>query len=186
MYCFPKVQFGSLQVCLFLMMSTTTLLSDFFLFSEPILIPSVAFVQKGFFLIMYGFNVTTSMGLLLIYHESLLSLAQGGVFITIIIFVIIIPLTMALLLITTESWNSVHFDQRESGELWIQNRQSCSSLPCLTAFLSLSLKAKVSLEKMTPSCIRNPLRYSGTLVPKQNFIYMTVMDWRFMNFVRVT
>lgn len=101
------------------MMSTTTLLSDFFLFSEPILIPSVAFVWKGFFLIMYGFNVTTSMGLLLIYHESLRSLAQGGVFITIIIFVIIIPLTMALLLITTGSWNSVHFDQRESGELWI-------------------------------------------------------------------
>lgn len=53
--------------------------------------------------------VTTSMGLL-IYHESLLSLAQGGVFITIIIFVIIIPLIIALLLITTESWNSDHFD----------------------------------------------------------------------------
>lgn len=48
---------------------------------------------------MHGFIVTTSMGFLLIYHESLLSLAQGGVFITIITLVAIIPLTMALLLI---------------------------------------------------------------------------------------
>lgn len=88
---------------------TTSLFSDFFLFSKPVFISLAVFIYKGFFLIRYGFMVTTSMGLL-IYHESLLSLAQGGVFITIIIFVIIIPLTIVLLLITTESWNGDHFD----------------------------------------------------------------------------
>lgn len=86
---------------------------------------------------MYGFIVTTSMGLLLIHLESLLSLAQGGVFITIIALVIIIPLTIAFLLITTGSWNGDHFGWGESGELWIQKHESYPNLPCLAAmFLS--------------------------------------------------
>lgn len=39
-------------------------------------IPFVVFIYEGFFLIIHGFIVATSIGLLLIYHESLLSLAQ--------------------------------------------------------------------------------------------------------------
>ena len=52
---------------------------------------------------MHEFIVATSMGFFLIYHESLPSLAQGRKFITIMIFVVIIPLTTAVLLITTGS-----------------------------------------------------------------------------------
>lgn len=66
---------------------------------------------------MSGFIVTTSVGLLLIYHESRFPLAQGRAFITIIIFVIIIPLKIALLLITTESWSDDHFGYRECGNV---------------------------------------------------------------------
>lgn len=96
---------------------------------------------------MYRFIETTSMGFLLIYHESLLSLAQGGVYIIIIIFVIITPLSIALLLMTTRSWNGDHFGWEESGGLWKQKHWSYPSLPCLAAmFLGCSLKAKVSLK----------------------------------------
>lgn len=57
------------------------------------------------------------MAFLLIYPESLVSLAQGGVYIIIIIFVIISPLRIVLLLMTTGSWNGDGFVWEESGGL---------------------------------------------------------------------